>query len=468
METYDLIILGGGAGAFAAAIKANELNATAALINDGLPLGGTCVNVGCVPSKTLLRAAEILWEAQHHAFAGIDLTLKRFDFGEVIRSELLLVEELRKEKYEEVLAALPRVTHIPGRAKFFDSHTIDVNGRRLSAKAFVIATGSTATVPWIEGLTDAGYITHIEALRNAEQPKRLVVIGAGPVGLELGQLFHRFGTHVTILQRSATILPRTEPEIAYALYEALTAEGIEIYTNAQVTDVRKVGPTKHVTAEIGNEKKEFPVDEILLAAGKTPNTLDLDLRAAGVEVTDRGTIKTNEWSQTIAPHIFAVGDVIDKSLRLETTAGREGMLAAKNALLGSRERINYDEVPYTVFTDPQVAGVGRTDAEAVRQGVPCNCHTIPFALLPKARVLRDVRGAIKMVVDDQTKRIVGIHMLAPHAGDIIMEGVVAIREGWTIYDLIETVHVFPTLAESLKLAAQSFVRDITKAACCIE
>lgn len=468
METYDLVIIGGGAGAFAAAMKANELDARAALINDGLPLGGTCVNVGCVPSKTLLRAAEIIWEAQHHPFAGIELALKRFDFGEVIHNELQLVEELRKEKYEDVLAGLPRVTHIPGRAKFLDPHTIAVNGRRLSSQAFVIATGSTATVPSIEGLTDAGYITHIEALRSPEQPQRLVVIGAGPVGLELGQLFHRFGTHVTILQRAATILPRTEPEIAYALYEALTAEGIEIHTNAQVTNVRRVGPTKLVAAAIGNEKKEFPADEILLAAGKTPNTQDLDLRAAGVEVTDHGTIKTDEWYATRTPHIFAVGDVIDKPRRLETTAGREGMLAAKNALTGSQERINYDEVPYTVFTDPQVAGVGRTDAEAVRQGVPCNCHTIPFALLPKARVLRDVRGAIKMVTDDQTKRIVGIHMLSPHAGDIIMEGALAIRERWTIYDLIETVHVFPTLAESLKLAAQSFVRDVTKAACCIE
>src|SRR5574341_548315 len=199
METYDLMIIGGGAGAFAAAIKADELNASAALINDGLPLGGTCVNVGCVPSKTLLRAAEIIWEAQHHAFSGMELALKRFDFSEMIREELRLVEELRREKYEDVLASLPRVTHIPGRARFLDPYTIDVNGRRLSGKTFVIATGSTATVPPIEGLADAGYITHIEALRNAEQPKRLVVLGAGQIGLEFGQLFHRFGTHVTIL-----------------------------------------------------------------------------------------------------------------------------------------------------------------------------------------------------------------------------------------------------------------------------
>lgn len=468
METYDLVIIGGGAGAFAAAIKADELNASAALINDGLPLGGTCVNVGCVPSKTLLRAAEIAWEAQHHAFSGVELALKRFDFSEMIREELQLVEELRREKYEDVLASLPRVTHIPGRARFLDPYTIDVNGRRLSGKTFVIATGSTATVPPIEGLADAGYITHIEALRNAEQPKRLVVLGAGPLGLEFGQLFHRFGTHVTILHRGATILRRTEPEVAYALYAALTAEGIEIHTDAKVTAVRKVGPEKIVSAVVGGATQEFPADEILLAAGKTPNTQGLDLARAGIETIDRQAVKTTEWYQTGVPHIFAAGDVIDRPLRLETTAGREGMLAAKNALLGSRDRINYDEVPYAVFTDPQVAGVGKTDAEAVRQGVPCNCHTIPFALLPKARVLRDVRGAIKMVVDDQTKRVVGIHLLAPHAGDIIMEGVLAIRERWTIYDLIETVHVFPTLAESLKLAAQSFVRDITKAACCIE
>src|SRR6266702_3503261 len=218
---YDLVIIGGGAGAFAAAIKANELGARTALINDGLPLGGTCVNVGCVPSKTLLRAAELLHQVKHHSIPGIELSVQKADYAAVVADELALVEQLRTEKYEQVLADLENVTFIKGKAAFTSPNQVRVGDQRVEGYKFIIATGSTAIVPDVEGLAEAGYITHIEAMRLTTVPKRLAVIGAGPVGLEMAQLYARFGSEVTILQRAGSIMPEAEPVLTERLRQLL-------------------------------------------------------------------------------------------------------------------------------------------------------------------------------------------------------------------------------------------------------
>ena len=205
MKSFDLVIIGGGAAAFGAAIKANDLGARAAMINRGLPLGGTCVNVGCVPSKTLLRAAEILHLAKHHDIPGIEMEVKAFDFATVVRDELALVERLRREKYEKVIDGLEHVTFIDGDAHFTSATDIVVNGEAIAASKVVLATGSTATVPSIPGLHEAGYFTHIAALALQRQPDSLIVLGGGPQGLEFGQMYARFGTQVTILDRKSVV-----------------------------------------------------------------------------------------------------------------------------------------------------------------------------------------------------------------------------------------------------------------------
>jgi len=240
-QKFDLIIIGGGAGAFAAAIKADELGAKTALVNAGLPLGGTCVNVGCVPSKTLLWAGEIMHLAKHHDINGIDIAVTNFDFQKVVEGELALVERLRVEKYEEVLKRLEHVTFIEGRAAFISSNEVEVNGEKLSAKKFVIAVGSTANVPPIEGIKEVGFITHVEALKLEKQPKELIVIGAGPVGLEFAQMYSRFNTKVTILQRGPSILPHSERELNNRLVEIITKEGVVIKTNVEVKSARTEG-----------------------------------------------------------------------------------------------------------------------------------------------------------------------------------------------------------------------------------
>lgn len=467
MKQYDLVIIGGGAGAFAAAIKANELGAKTAFINEGLPLGGTCVNVGCVPSKTLLHAAELVHIAKHHNVPGIELSVDTADYAAVVADELALVEKLRSEKYEQVLKGLENVTFIEGRAAFISSNVIKVGEQQIEAAKFIIATGSTAIVPDIEGLAEAGFVTHVEAMQLKTVPKRLAVIGAGPVGLELAQLYARFGSQVTILQRANSIMPRAEAILTERLQQILQDEGITIKTGVQVTKVATDNGAKTVFYTDKAGEHSVQADQILLAAGKTPNTAELNLAAAGVEVNDKQAVVTGPTLQTSQPHIYAVGDVANLPLRLETTAGKEGTYAVENALKGTSKSVDYRSVPWTVFTDPQLASVGYTEDEQMAELKACACRTVSFDKLPKALITKRTEGVIKIAIHPQTKVIMGVHILAPNAGDLIAQAMMLIKNKNTIDDLEDMLPVFPTLSEAIKLVAMSFTRDIAKMSCCI-
>jgi mercuric reductase len=467
MPHYELIIIGGGAGGFGAAIKANDLGAKTALINSGLPLGGTCVNVGCVPSKTLLWAAEVLHTARHHQIPGLDLDVTRLDVAAIVRDELALVQRMRDDKYAAVLRALEHVTFIDGAAQFSDAHTIAVNGQLLSADRFVIATGSTATVPAVPGLREVGFLTHIEALQREQRPASLIVIGAGALGLEFSQLYARLGAQVTVLQRGSSIGPRTEPTLAQRLIEVLEAEGVRFAMKADVIAVERSGQQKRVTYRVDGQIQTVEADDILLAAGKAPNTENLGLEHVSVKVDSRHAIIVSPSLQASAPHVYAVGDVAALSARLEMTAGHEGTFAAENALTGSRKAIDYDTVPYTVFTDPQLAGVGLTEDEQMGRLGVCACRTVGFEDVPKARILKRTEGLIKMAIHPETTQIMGIHLLAPHAGDLVAQAMMIVRNRNTIDDLLESLPMFPTLSESIKLVAMSFTRDISKVSCCV-
>lgn len=467
MENYDLIIIGGGAGAFAAAIKANEFGAKTLMVNKGLPLGGTCVNVGCVPSKTLLWAGEVMHLAKNHGIPGVELEIKNFDFAQVIQHEIDLVDKLRDEKYQKVLSQLENVTHVEGKASFVSPNEIDIDGKRFKAKKFIIATGSTATVPPIENIREVGYVTHIEALKLKQQPKELIVIGAGPVGLEFAQMYARFGTKVTVLHRGSSIFSPGEEELTARLAEILTNEGVTIKINVEVKSVRKEGDKKVLTYTVNGEEEYVSADEILLAVGKTPNTKELSLDKAGVEITDKQTVKVNEHLQTSQAHIFSVGDVTNAPLRLETTAGREGTLVAENALKGTQNSIDYNTVPWTIFTDPQLAGVGFTEEEQMKRFGTCMCKTVSFKDVPKALIINRTEGLIKMAIHPKTKQIMGVHILAPNAGELIAEAMVLIKNKNTIDDVINSLPMFPTLSESIKVVALSFTNDISKLSCCI-
>lgn len=467
METYDLIIIGGGAGAFAAAIKADELGVKTLMINKGLPLGGTCVNVGCVPSKYLLSVGELAFRAKHHNFSSITIPDVQVDFGKAIEDKQKLVAELQRAKYANVLAGLGSINYLEGEAKFVSTNEIEANGQRFLGKKFVIATGSTATVPPIDGLKEAGYLTHIEALNIKVLPKRLLVIGSGPLGLEFAQMYNNFGCKVDLLVRSDQIFSKTEPELSEALESSLSRDGVTIWKQAQAQKVVKEGGEKVVTVMADGKKMELSVDEILIAAGKTPNTNHLGLQNAGVSVNEGGAILVNDFYQTSVIHIYAVGDVIDKPLRLETTAGKEGSYASENALNGTKKSIDYNTVPYTIFTDPQLAGVGLTEEQEMKQFDRCLCRTISFADVPKAIILGRTEGVIKMVIHPETKIILGVHILAPYASELVSEAMMLVKNKNTIDDVVNSLPMFPTLSESLKIVALSFTKDISKLSCCV-
>jgi len=467
MKKFDLIIIGGGAGAFAAAIRANELKVKTAMINAGLPLGGTCVNVGCLPSKILLHAGEILHMAKNHNVGGIELEVKKFDFNKVVKEEVAMVEMSRKDHYEKVLANLEYVSFIEGFAKFTREKEIEVNGEKISADKFIIATGSTANIPPIENIKEVGFVTHIEALQLEEQPKELVVIGAGPVGLEFAQMYSRFGTKVTILQRGKTIFGKGEAELVARLAEILQEEGITIKTNVDIKSAKKENGKKILVFEIDGKQEEVSADEILLAAGKTPNTKNLGLENVGVEVNNRHAVVVDKVFQTSKSYVFAVGDVSSAPLRLETTAGHEGTLVVDNVITETKNSIDYNSVPYNIFTDPQLASVGWTEEKQMKERGTCACRTVPFKIIPKAQIIRRTEGLIKMGIDPRTKQILGVHILAPNAGDLIAQAALLIKNKNTIDDLLHSTPVFPTLSESFKYVALAFTKDLSKLSCCI-
>ncbi|MBI2010239.1 MAG: mercury(II) reductase [Candidatus Chisholmbacteria bacterium] len=466
---FDYIIIGAGSAGFAAAIKADELGAKTALVNAGLPLGGTCVNVGCVPSKTLLNIAQTYYDSTSRITPGIHFEKVTLNFQEAIDHELKLVEEMQKTKYQDVLARLTNVTYFDGEAKFISNRGIAINGDTFSSEKFLICNGSTAIAPPISGLDRVSYITHTEALKLKTLPTHLLVVGGGPVALEFAQMYAHFGSRVTILQRSQ-ILKGAEPEISKGIIEILKEEGIEILEGVEFLGVGESEAGKSVKVKIGATYNErvFVGDELLVGTGKRPNTAELGLNMVGVEVEKDGAVKINEMMQTTNQAVYAAGDVIDSPKRLETTAAKEGNIATENALEGANRKMTYHDVPSVVFTTPAVASVGLTEREVVNKDISCNCTTIPFEFVPKAKIIGDTRGVIKMVIDDKTKKILGLHILSRHAEELIHEATLAVKFGLTLEDIRDTVHVFPTLSESIKLIATSFDKDLTRLSCCIE
>jgi len=464
---FDLIIIGGGAGGFGAAIRANELGAKTALINFGLPLGGTCVNVGCVPSKTLLYAGEVLHLTRNHGVPGIELEIRNCDFRKIVQDEIALVESLRNEKYRKVLHGLKHIRLYEGKASFISKNDVNVNGRKLHADKFIIATGSTANVPTIEGIHQVGFMTHIEALKVEKQPEQLIVIGAGPLGLEFAQMYSHLDTRVAILEFLPSILPSSESVLVNRLSQILKREGITVRTNVVVKKAWMENGRKMLSYISKGKKEHVSGDEILLAAGKTPNTKGLGLENIEVQIDKKQAIIVNKFLQTSQSHIFAVGDVNNLPLRLETTAGHEGTLAAENALSGYQKFIDYTTVPYTIFTDPQLAGVGFTEDEMMKEMKICECRTISFADVPRALITKRTEGLIKMVIHPETRQIHGVHIIGPHAGELTASAMMLIRNKNTIDDVIDSLPMFPTLSEAIKLVALSFTKDISKLSCCI-
>jgi len=461
---FDLMTIGGGSAAFAAAIKAAELGAMVAIVEEGT-IGGTCVNIGCVPSKTLIKAAEICYHAAYPNFEGMAACPPPSDWQRVVSQKDELVAALREEKYVKVLAAYPNITLLRGRAQLTGGRGMRVNGQAYTPGKILVATGSRPAAPSIRGLAEAGYLDSTEALSLPALPQTLIVIGGGAIGLELGQLFARFGVRVTLVETLPHIAAAEEPEISEALAKYLTAERMIVLTGAKIERVERSGDEHRVHLEREGAKRTLAAEQLLITTGRRANTEGFGLQGAGVTLGPRGEVQVDSHLRTENPDIFAAGDCIGEPMFVYVAA-YAGQLAAENALTGAGKVYDLSALPRVTFTDPQLASVGLTEAQARTEGLAIETAMLPLEHVPRAQAARNTKGLIKLIHERGNGRLLGAHVLAAEAGEVIQEATLAIRFKLTTKDIIGTYHPYLTMVEGLKLCALSFTKDVKQLSCC--
>ena len=457
-------VIGSGGAAMAAALKAVELGTRVTLIERGT-IGGTCVNVGCVPSKIMIRAAHIAHLRRGSPFdSGLPPTPPSILRERLLAQQLGRVEELRHAKYEGILESTPAINVLRGEARFKDARTLavataDGGKREVSFDRCLIATGASPAIPPIRGLADTSYWTSTEALASDSIPERLAVIGSSVVAVELAQAFARLGSQVTILARN-TLFFREDPAIGEAVTAAFSAEGIEVLDHTQASQVAYADGEFVLTTGHG----ELRADKLLVATGRASNTRSLNLAAAGVEVNAQGAIVIDRAMRTSASHIFAAGDCTDQP-QFVYVAAAAGTRAAIN-MTGGDAALDLTAMPTVVFTDPQVATVGYSEAEAHHDGIETDSRLLTLDNVPRALANFDTRGFIKLVAEAVSERLIGVQAVAPEAGELIQTAALAIRHRMTVQELADQLFPYLTMVEGLKLAAQTFNKDVKQLSCC--
>ena len=466
-ERFGIVILGGGSAAFAAALKATESGADVAICEEHV-IGGTCLNRGCIPSKSLLKASEVFYYSVRQPFQGIEVPKGKVDLARLIEQKDDLVHSLRQEKYLNILSGNKKIHYFRGTALFISENEVKVEDQTLFGERFIVATGATPQIIPFKGIEKVDFLNSTTALDLKELPSSMVIIGGRFVAVEMAQLFAHFGTRVTILQRSERIIPEEEEEISEGLKKYLEEEGIKVITGVKILELYKKGKRQVVKAEIDGGIREFEGERLLMATGITPNTKALNLEAAGVMVDGHGFIETDDYMRTSNHKIFAAGDVAGR-MPLVTVAAVEGSVAAQNALnMDSPKSIDYSVIPHAIFTQPNVAVAGLTEKDAVTKGFSVISRTLDLRHVPKARAVWDTRGLIKIVAEQATGTIIGVHILAPEAAEVIHQAVLIVKNKMTLKDAAEKIDVYPTLSEMVKLCAQSFYKDIKKLSCCAD
>lgn len=453
---YDLIVIGAGSAGLTAASAAAQLKAKVALVEREDRLGGDCLHHGCVPSKSLIHAARVAHTVRQGYRFGVNTSTPEINFQAALGHVHRVIDRIQLYDSVERFESLG-VEVIFGQGHFSDRRTFEVNGRQLRARAFLIATGSRPAAPAIAGLEAAGYLTNLTVFDLQQQPASLAVIGGGPIGCELGQAFARLGTAVTLIASKETVLPKEDTEAAQVVQQQLVADGVRLLTGCRAEKVSVVDGKKHVWT--GSEA--VVVDEILLAAGRAPNIEQLNLEAAGVTVGKKG-IQVNAKLQTTNPRIYAAGDVIG-GYQFTHVAGSEGAVAMQNALLLPLKKMDYRVVPWATFTEPELARVGLTEAEARQQYG--QIRVLKQAFDEVDRALAEAAGyGFAKIITRPNGEILGAHIVGPAAGELIHEAVLAMSQKLKVGALRSMIHVYPTLAEvnskaALQLTKQSYSKN---------
>jgi len=455
---YDLAIVGSGGGAFAAAIAARRRELRVVMVERGV-VGGTCVNVGCIPSKALLAAAESRHRATHGRFPGIFTDAGPADMAALVAAKDHIVRGLRQSKYIE-LADEYGFELVEGDARFVDGPALDVDGRRIEAAHYLVATGAEPSAPDVSGLTESGYLTSTTAMELDELPESMLVIGGGYVAMEQAQLFAHLGTEVTMLVRS-TLARGEEPEVAEVIREAFGAEGIRVDEWVTPDGVRR--DRNDVVVRAGG--RELRAENVLVATGRRPNTGGLGLQDIGVEVRPGGEVVVDDDLSTSNPRVWAAGDVTGHP-QYVYVAAKHGGLMVENAFERAGKRIDYSALPRITFTNPTIASAGLTEAQAHERGLDCESRVLALEHVPRAIVSRNTTGLVKLVAERERGRVVGAHIVGDGAGDVILAASLAIQTGMTVEQLAAGWNPYLTLGEGLYLAAQSFSRDPSKLSCC--
>jgi len=459
-----VVIIGTGSGAFAAATKAVEGGATVTLIERADVIGGTCVNIGCVPSKIMIRSAQLAQQQRTNAFEGLADSEPVIDRRRLLAQQTARVDELRQAKYESILEGNDAIQLVRGNASFKDANTIVVTSKdgteqTINADRVLIATGSSPAVPPVPGLQDVPYWTSTEALFADSIPEHLIVIGSSVVAVEIAQAYRRLGSEVTILARTR-LLSQDDPALGAGLTAAFEREGIRVHS---ATSAKRVAFENNVFS-VSIDGEELSADALLVASGRPANTADLNLHAAGVDTTDDGAILVDDHMRTSTASVFAAGDCTTQP-QFVYVAAAAGSRAAIN-MTGGDATLDLSAMPAVIFTDPQVATVGQSEDAAREAGIDVDSRTLELENVPRSLANFETEGFIKLVRDARTDRLVGAQILAPEAGEMIQTAVLAIRNEMTVQEFSDQLFPYLTMVEGLKLCAQTFYKDVKQLSCC--
>ena len=455
MSVFDVAIIGSGPGGYVAAIRCSQLGMKTALIEKYSTLGGTCLNVGCIPSKSLLDSSHHFEDAtKHFSEHGIEIKgVVNIDFKKMIERKAQVVEQTTKGI--DFLMGKNNIEVFHGLASFIDANKIEINGNKkitIESKKIIIATGSKPGIlPFIE-LDKERIITSTEALKLKEIPKHLIIIGGGVIGLELGQVYKRLGAEVSVIEYADRITPSMDMSLSRELLKVLKKQGVKFYLSHGVSNVKRNGKEITVTA---NDKKgvstEFKGDYCLVSVGRKPHTKGLNLEAIGVQLNEKGQVEVNEYLQTSINNVYAIGDVVRGSM-LAHKAEEEGVMVAE-FIAGQKPHIDYNLIPNVIYTWPEVASVGKTEEQLKEEGLNYKTGQFPMRALGRARASMDTDGFVKILADSETDEVLGVHMIGARAADLIAEAVTAMEFRASAEDIARISHSHPTYAEAIKEAA---------------